>query len=735
MQNKKRLKETKYIWRTVLFTFFLALMACSGAADKISVFYDTEVPQFEFAVNDIQKALESKGYEVEVQGISALKESDNKKKVVIALASDQRIKELLLAAGGNEATDLGAQAYALRTTSNPEISYWILGGDVNGAMYGGLQIAENIQFEGFTGTYNEEIAPYLLNRGVKFNIPLDKNAPTYFYNNGGTSHQLAIADVWDMEFWKTWFDEMARHRYNVLSLWSPHPFTSMLNMEDAYPGIAIHGVEGYDRTGKSIVLNNMPIDEKIEFWKHVMRYGRERGFSTYFCTWNIFLSTAEGKHGLTHSPDNQETRAYIRKCTKQFFETYPDLAGLGITVGERMGGLNAIEKEEWAWDTYGRGIMEYAQEHPDRDVVFIHRQHQGDISHILEYFDPLTELPNVRFDLSFKYSKAHVHATTTPSYWYDANMEQGLDKYHLKSWLTVRNDDFYFLHWADPQFVRAYVKNFPAPGKYVNAFYIGADGWVFTKVFTSRDPYYEERDMLSIQRTWYMQKLWGRISYNPDVSDDLFKNHLAQKYPQISAERLFEAWSNASRAIQLANEQVTGTWNLDFKWWPEGWTSKDGFRTLEETREVVPMRGSELCSFANTASGKCTDKLSAFNTAEQIVKLADEALLLLGEFDAGTNRELALTIKNLQAMAYLSLYSANKYRAAIFLEQDKKNEALDAIGIAYGFWKTYTNRMDELFIPVNLQRNLDFDSWHAHDQDALQDYLDLGGEGEPVQSE
>ena len=39
--------------------------------------------------------------------------------------------------------------------------------------------------------------------------------------------------------------------------------------------------------------------------------------------------------------------------------------------------------------------------------------------------------------------------------------------------------------------------------------------------------------------------------------------------------------------------------------------------------------------------------------------------------------------------------------------------------------------MDELYIGAKLQRNLDFSSWHDHDKDALKDYLDLGGEGEP----
>jgi len=70
----------------------------------------------------------------------------------------------------------------IRSTSKPDLSYWVLGGDDNGAMYGGLQIAENIQFNGMAEAFNEDDAPHLKNRGIKFNVPLDKEAPTYFYD-------------------------------------------------------------------------------------------------------------------------------------------------------------------------------------------------------------------------------------------------------------------------------------------------------------------------------------------------------------------------------------------------------------------------------------------------------------------------------------------------------------------------------------------------------------------------
>ena len=237
------------------------------------MFCNPDTPQHTFAAGDIQKALETKNYTVEVKDISTLADNCTGKKVVIGLSSNAKVTTVLTAQGGGGVDNLGEQAYALRTTNSPQLSYWVLGGDDNGAMYGALQIAENILFNGLDGQYNEEESPLLKNRGIKFNIPLDKKSPTYYYSTDAHSHKIAIKHVWDMDFWTTWFDEMARHRYNVLSLWSPHPFTSMVNMEDEYPGIAIQGVAGYGENDETIRINDMTIDEKIEFWQNVMKYG------------------------------------------------------------------------------------------------------------------------------------------------------------------------------------------------------------------------------------------------------------------------------------------------------------------------------------------------------------------------------------------------------------------------------------------------------------------------------
>lgn len=228
---------------TFLFAIMTMVLLLSGCKKdrSVSIYFDKGIPQHVFAVSDIEVALKEKDFNVVLNDLELL-DSGNGQKVILTLNTNSTATSLLYAEGAGSLAEPAQQAFALQTTQKGGQWYWIVGGDVNGAMYGALQMAENFSFNGFSGAYNENEAPFVKNRGIKFNIPLDKEAPTYFDGHHGQAHKLAIQHVWDLDFWQTWFEEMARNRYNALSLWSPHPFTSMLNMEDEYPGIAIEGV-------------------------------------------------------------------------------------------------------------------------------------------------------------------------------------------------------------------------------------------------------------------------------------------------------------------------------------------------------------------------------------------------------------------------------------------------------------------------------------------------------------
>lgn len=84
------------------------------------------------------------------------------------------------------------------------------------------------------------------------------------------------------------------------------------------------------------------------------------------------------------------------------------------------------------WDTYGQGIMDYARHHPDREITFIHRWHYADISQVMGHFEPMLALPNVRLDMSYKYSAAHMYSAPAPRLIYtkDGDVPADLGKWH-----------------------------------------------------------------------------------------------------------------------------------------------------------------------------------------------------------------------------------------------------------------------------------------------------------------
>ena len=103
-------------------------------AEKVGVFFDSNVAQIKFAAGDVKAALELKNFTVEMLPLSSLNAKYANKRVVIALASNSTITGILTNQGGTAPSGLGEQAYGLQTTKKGQTSYWVLGGDENGAM-------------------------------------------------------------------------------------------------------------------------------------------------------------------------------------------------------------------------------------------------------------------------------------------------------------------------------------------------------------------------------------------------------------------------------------------------------------------------------------------------------------------------------------------------------------------------------------------------------------------------
>ncbi len=239
-----------------------------------------------------------------------------------------------------------AQRYSIRVKiENGRRVITVRGADETGAMYGGLDIAEAISTGTLDSLKDTDHKPHIAQRGIKFNIPFDLRTPSY--TDCSDAAQANIPEMWERGFWTTFLDSMARHRYNVLSLWSLHPFPSLVKVPE-FPEVALDDVwrtrakldDTFSMAGNDMVrpamladhevIKRMTINEKIDFWRWVMQQAADRGIRVYFFTWNVFTWGAEGKHGITNDLTNEITKKYFRVSVR---EMPPDDKMAGFYMG------------------------------------------------------------------------------------------------------------------------------------------------------------------------------------------------------------------------------------------------------------------------------------------------------------------------------------------------------------------------------------------------------------------
>ena len=631
----KRYNTADFISFFYLLLISFVFSACTSSISPVTISADFQNPQIQFAVDEIETAFSGK--RIDLQSIQN-EDAD----ITFIIEPENSLFE--------------KEGFSLIKDSANRIK--IIASEVAGAMYGGLELAEQIKLFGLEGVKETTQNPYMQMRGIKFNIPLDVRTPSY--TDPCDAAQKNIEEMWNYDFWTEYIDNMARYRYNFISLWSLQPFPSLVKTP-GYEDVSLDDVkrstvdwkENYDLEGTGFdapeiventeTLKTMSIDKKIEFWQKVMKYARSRNVGFYIITWNIFTNGTEGKHGITDDIDNPVTRDYFRKSVKQLFVTYPDLAGIGLTTGENMKGANFKEKEDWAFDTYAKGMLDAAAEMPNRKFTFIHRQHMAGARDIAEKFKPLVENKNIEFIFSFKYAKAHVMSAVEQPYHEDFVKETD----GVKTIWTLRNDDNYYFRWGAPDFVREFVKNIPH--EVSRGFYYGSDQWIWGREFLMKEA--EEPRQLEVVKHWYHWMMWGRLGYNPELSNERFIQILQYHYPEVEAGRLFTAWQEASMIYPVTTGFHWGP--LDFQWYIEACKSRPdyaqnetGFHDVNRFISLPPHEKSGFQSIPDFVKMKTedgnSDLKSPFEVAQILNNHAGKALELIKTMNPEDNRELEI---------------------------------------------------------------------------------------------
>lgn len=694
---------------------------------QVSLLFDEQIKPVVFAVREIQDAVQEKGYR--------LVERAGDIQIVFEIQSDE----------------LEPQCYRLRNEQSKRIR--ITGGDPTGCMYGGLELAEKIRLgEPLSGIETADGEPYISKRGLKFNIPLDARTPSY--DDTGDAAQNNIAEMWNFEFWKEFLDNMARHRYNTLTLWNPHPFPSMVKVTE-FPDAALEDVcvttekpvakpgewNEPQLVAKKVVENltvvkKMTIEEKIEYWRKVMRYAKGRGMEIYFITWNVCMNSVapplkdkserkiqyelKGKYGVSNSQTNPATKAYLRASVRDFILTYPDLAGIGVTAGENMGGKESgLNKEQWLWETYGLGVLDAKKIQPDRKVKFIHRYWQSGVKNIM---DEWKDYPD-SFELSFKYARARLYSSTKPPFCRE--MLEQMKPYGLKSWWNLRNDDIFVHRWGGPDYVRDFILNFPY--EQTAGYHMGSDGYVWGREFTSLEP--ESPRQLEIVKHWYNFMLWGRLGYNPKLNRSFFEKVLAAKFPEVDASLLYDTWAASSKITPQVNRFHWRNW--DHQWSVEGCMDargeeRGGFHSVEEflNPEWPTMEESGIMTIPDYVDsimhGRNANAVTALQVADNLEQWANKALEGVKQINdrCRPSKELRQTLGDIESMSWLGKYYASKIRGTFDYAMSQvtnypthKQWSIEHLTKAIDHWTAYAKKASSQYKPQLLARTRHLDWW------------------------
>lgn len=655
---------------------FIAILAGflpTAYSQAVRIVYPKASPQASYAAACLSNALVKSGYSLAAPGSGFL--------INLSL----------------EAGKLGSEAFSV-VADGKKIS--IAGGDERGLIYGSLSVAEDLR----NGVLLQSLRsrreqPHFSLRAVKFDLPWD----TYRHSYALDLHAETCKDT---SYWKAFLDMMAENRLNALSLWNLHPYTFMIkprNFPEASPFT----------------------DAEMKKWKAlfsgIFRMARERAIDIYIVPFNIFVSPEFSKahhvnmdnleHDFFVKGDTSElVKRYTRECVTQMLQEYPEITGMGLTLGEGMGGMEPQQREDWMRQTIIEGMRQ-----AKRKLKLVHRipfsSTTGSLGVTSIETEQLTRKaieeegnfsfiqPPVYADLKYNWSHAHstpklvkVHGGKL----YDTYFKPEPVKYKI-SW-TARNEDFFCLRWGVPGFIRAHIAE--NSKSYNGGYFIGSETYIPAKDYFTR-PGISVDWKYAFERQWLFYKLWGRLLYDPSTPDAVFQAAFTRRYGKAGDNLLSASSLAGATPLRLGS---LFDFTMDLTLYSEGFMALDNKTKRVEYISIdrlihQPVTDPDYVSVGDyvktiVAGGTfAAHKITPPVLAGMLEQDCKQALNLVKDISTTGNNALMFEVADIQTWANMGLHFAEKLRAAVALQTyrlqgkpEDKNNAVLHLEQALGYW-------------------------------------------------
>ena len=645
----------------------------SGFSQTVNLSFSKDLSSAEFAAKKITSALSKKGYTV---------------------VADKGDFQISFSVNANKEE---SEAFSI-TPSEKQIA--IIGGDERGLVYGSLSLAEAVQngvaLDKIKGI--EEKPNYSL-RAVKFDLPWDTYRHSYALD-------LHMETCKDLNYWEAFLDMMAENRLNSLTLWNLHPYTFMIkpkNFPEASP------------------FSDAELAEWKALYAGIFKMAKERAIDIYIIPFNIFVSPEFSKahnvnmdnldhHFFIKGDTSELVKRYTRECVTQMLQEYPEITGMGLTLGEGMGGMTPQEREDWMRETIIEGMRLAG-----RPLKLVHRIPFSSTTGSLGVTSIETEvltrkaideegampflIAPVYADLKYNWSHAHstpklvkVHGGKL----YDTYFKPEPQRYKI-TW-TARNEDFFCLRWGVPEFVRAHIAE--NDQSYVGGYFIGSETYIPAKDYFTK-PGIPVNWKYAFERQWLYYKIWGRLLYNPSTPDAVFQAEFVNRYGK-EGEPLLKAFSLAGKTpLRLAS---LFDFTMDLTLYTEGFMAMDnkekrvGYISADRmiNQPVVDPAYVSVDDYVKQVlSGGSFDasNITPPILASMLQKDCSEALALVQPINTATNPALVFEVADVKAWANMGLHFAEKLKGAVALQtyrlgggEKNKLEAISHFKKALAYW-------------------------------------------------
>ena len=444
----------------------------------------------------------------------------------------------------------GAEALTIRTRARyqEKPALVLAGSDGTGLMYAALDLADRVDWTGnganpFQFAQDATENPYLKERGV---VMFTMNR-AYFESR-----------LYDEQFWQRYFDMFAKDRFNCLVLVFGYedggymaPLYPYFFDVPGFSDVHVVGLTAEQQARNLKALKTMlrlaaerGIHVKPGIWEHIYRGRGQAGANPWASDGTRPAS------GLVWGLNATNLVPYTVAALKKFYEVFPEFTETQFRAHEESGLLNSEIEPFWH-----NVFAFYRSNQPNIQLEFRAKNLPKSVIR-----DGQSQGLNIQLDtkiwmeqMGLPYHPTHINRENQldarQSY---ADLLEYPQTYHM-NWTLWNGGTTRVLLWSDPDYVRRLV---------ASARLYDGQSLIVTEMEATKmlgEPHdAKPQDFLNsryryfdyeFERYWAFYRVFGRLSYNPETTSDVWEQEYVQRFGAAAAPHVMKTVQLASRVL------------------------------------------------------------------------------------------------------------------------------------------------------------------------------------------